>query len=89
MLGQFPSGATFHFHFYPTDGAMVDLDCGRPYTAIRLIHGFFGMGRVENGSYLVPVSPDTQRQLWVRLQFPKGLPSLETWPTKDSLEIGD
>ena len=56
---------------------------------MRLIHGFFSAARMENGAYVVPIAPDTQHLFWVRLQFPKPLPALDDWPTKDSLEVGD
>ena len=93
-LGKFPVLEPFHFHFFrgATDANVaVDLPCGENYTAVRLANGLLGGvgARAEGDGWIVPVRPDAQRTLWVRVNFPKPLPAVGDWPTRGALELGD
>ena len=88
-LGRIPVEAAFHFHFFRVgDNSLLDMDCPRNYTALRFITSTINGGaRPDAGGYLVPIRPDTQRPLWVRLSFPRPLPPVNEWPTRASLEV--
>ncbi len=93
-LGKFPVDAPFHFHFFRTAGdsnVAIDLPCGENYTAVRLANGLLGGigARAEGDGWIVPIRPDAQRTLWVRVSFPRPLPAVGDWPTRGALELGD
>lgn len=92
-LAKFPVDEAFHFHFFRganDQNVAVDLPCGENYTAVRLANGLLGGGgRAEGDGWLIPVRPDAQRTLWVRVNFPRPLPAVNDWPTRGSLEVGD
>ena len=91
-LGKFPVLEPFHFHFFrgvSDSNVAIDLPCGENYTAVRLANGLLGGvgARAEGDGWIVPIRPDAQRTLWVRVTFPKPLPAVGDWPTRGTLEL--
>jgi hypothetical protein len=90
-LGKFRVNDSFHIRVFhtPTGGSSDTIDCGANWSALRLLGRFAGKPIDVGQTWRVSLKPGEPTAVWVQVSFESTLPTLDAWPTIDSLGLRD
>jgi hypothetical protein len=91
LLGKFRINDSFRFRVFhtPTGGSSDTVDCGANWSPLRLLGRFAGKPIDVGQTWRVSLKPGEPTAVWLQVHFESTLPTLDAWPTIDSLGLRD
>jgi IcmF-related N-terminal domain len=89
LIGKFRVNDSFHFRVFrtPTGGASDAIDGGENWSALRLLARYGGKPIDVGQTWRISLKPGEPTAVWLQLAFEAPLPTLDAWPTVDSLGL--